>query len=138
MDGDKFPDVPSTQTDPVEHPTMRIGDIDFKVKFTMLQVMRLEECGVKFVEDYVDDKGVTKQRQRQVWNLRDIFIGLSAMVSTAQKSYTPEELAEMVPAASAGDVFRIFATAVKKVLSQGKLATMTVQPGDAGSPTPAN
>lgn len=132
MDGEKSNPLTSPIPDPVTHPTIKIGDVDFQVRFTMLQVMRLEESGIKFTETYMDGT-VPKERPRQVWNLRDIFTGLAVMISTTAKKYTAEEVAELIPHENAAEVMAVFASAVKKVLSQAKRPTTTLPPAAGAS-----
>lgn len=127
MDDEKPTSVTVPNPDPVTHPTIKIGNVDFEVKFTMLQVMRLEESGIKFTETF-DDNGVLKERTRTKWSLRDVFTGIASMISTSSKKYNAEEVAEMVGIENAGDVMSLFATAVKKVLSQAKRPTTSNSP----------
>ncbi len=98
MDNEKLPQT-------VEYPTLKLGDEDVVLQLTTRSALMLERLGVSLTEA----GGRPLEHSMKI---------LAACLSTAERTFTVDELAEMIPFEELPATFKKLGVALSKALPQ--------------------
>ncbi len=107
MDNEKLPQT-------VEFPTLKLGDQDVVLRLTTRSALMLERLGVSLTEA----GGRPLEHSMKI---------LAACLSTADRTFTVDELAEMIPFEELPEVFKKLGVALSKARPQATEKASTLQ-----------
>ncbi len=107
MDNEKLPQT-------VEFPMLKLGDQEFPVRLTTLSALMLERLGVSLTEA----GGRPLEHSMKI---------LAACLSTAERTFTVDELAGLIPFEELPEAFKKLGVALSKVRPQATEKASTLQ-----------